>query len=99
MTVTIPDRPSPDRQTFSEVVWSHPAERDLRQIDIDVARRVQLAMNRFAATGHGNVRKLKGRVDQFRLRVGDWRVIFMYEREQGAIQVIRVLPRDHAYQR
>lgn len=82
-----------------EIIWSRPAERDLRRLDDDVARRIQATISDFAATGHGDIRKLSGRVDQFRLRGGDWRVILTYDRELGAIHVIRVLPRGRAYQR
>jgi mRNA interferase RelE/StbE len=38
----------------------------------------------FAVTGHGDVKRLKGR-DGMRLRIGDWRVIF-YE-DRGTIVV------------
>jgi mRNA interferase RelE/StbE len=41
-------------------------------------------LTEFATTGHGDVKRLKGR-DGVRLRVGDWRVIF-YE-DRGAIVV------------
>jgi mRNA-degrading endonuclease RelE of RelBE toxin-antitoxin system len=35
--------------------------------------------------------------DEWRLRVGDWRVRFTRERDTGVIQVLRVLPRGRAY--
>jgi mRNA interferase RelE/StbE len=43
-----------------------------------------------------NLRKLQGREDQYRLRVGDWRVIF---RQDGVIlDVLKVRPRGSAYE-
>jgi mRNA interferase RelE/StbE len=43
-----------------------------------------------------NLRKLQGREDQYRLRVGDWRVIF---RQHGVIlDVLKVRPRGSAYE-
>jgi len=33
------------------------------------------------------------------LRVGDWRVRFVYDRERNAVHVLRVLPRRDAYRR
>jgi len=40
-----------------------------------VRGRIDKQLVRFAETGHGDVKRLKGR-DGLRLRVGDWRVIF-----------------------
>jgi mRNA interferase RelE/StbE len=48
----------------------------------------------FATTGHGDVKRLKGRGDM-RLRVGDWRVI-LYE-DQGTIVVAAVGHRREIY--
>jgi mRNA-degrading endonuclease RelE of RelBE toxin-antitoxin system len=80
-----------------EVVWSGPAQRDLRRLPPDVARRVIEAVLRFAGTGHGDVRPLQGYERQWRLRVGDMRVLFTYSSEPESIQVYRVLPRGRAY--
>ncbi len=53
---------------------------------------------RFAETGLGDVKRLSGRSGQWRLRVGDWRVLFTYEEEDGeAIVVLRALHRREAY--
>ncbi|HMK80565.1 MAG TPA: type II toxin-antitoxin system RelE/ParE family toxin [Xanthobacteraceae bacterium] len=46
----------------------------------DVRRRVNGRLEQFAATGHGDVKRLKRRAGA-RLRVGDWRVIFYEERD------------------
>jgi mRNA interferase RelE/StbE len=46
-----------------------------------------------------NVRKLKGR-EGFRLRVGDWRVVYVFEGAEGdavALVVIAVGPRGGVY--
>ena len=43
-----------------------------------------------------NVKKLQGREDEYRLRVGDWRVIFT---QDGVIlDVLGVAPRGRAYE-
>ncbi len=43
-----------------------------------------------------NVKKLQGREDEYRLRVGDWRVIFT---QDGVIlDVLKVRPRGNAYE-
>ena len=42
----------------------------------------------------GDISKLKGRNDQYRLRIGDWRIIF---RLKDVIQIVAILPRGQAY--
>jgi len=34
---------------------------------------------------------------EWRIRVGEWRITFTFDREAGAIEVYRVLPRGSAY--
>lgn len=41
---------------------------------------------------------LKGR-DEWRLRVGDWRVIFARDSDAKTLTILRILPRGRAYQR
>jgi mRNA-degrading endonuclease RelE of RelBE toxin-antitoxin system len=45
-----------------------------------------------------DVRRLTGS-EHFRLRVGDWRVIFDYDRATQTVLVRHVLPRGRAYER
>jgi hypothetical protein len=61
-----------------------------------VALRIIAAIQRFAATGVGNVQGLRGiHPPEFRLRVGDWRVRF-HDRSD-LIAVLRVRNRKDAY--
>jgi hypothetical protein len=86
----------------STIVWSRRSQQDLRRLDQHVADRVIDAMTRFAEQGQGDVTRLVG-TEEFRLRVGDWRVRFVVrarvdEGEPGrVIEVLRVLPRGRAY--
>lgn len=77
--------------------WSRRAVQDLRNLDPPDARRVVSRVERFATTGHGDVKKLKGVADRWRLRVGDWRVFFTHVQEGDALLVLRVRPRGKAY--
>lgn len=45
----------------------------------------------------GDIRELVGAVELYRLRVGDWRVIFRIRRDEGVVQVAHVRPRGGAY--
>jgi len=79
-----------------EIEWTEPSLEDMAALDEGVARRVQQAMERFARTGAGNVKRLQGiEPPEFRLRVGDWRVRF--HRESEIIRVLRVRNRREAY--
>lgn len=73
------------------------AEGDLDDLDPPVRDRVVSVLRRFSDTGHGDIKKLKGEKDRWRLRVGDWRVLFTYASEHDALLVLRVLPRGKAY--
>lgn len=55
------------------------------------------AVARFAENGQGSVIKLASSDDEWRLRVGDWRVRFVYDFQTEVIRVLRVLPRGRAY--
>lgn len=65
-------------------------------LDKGIARRVRQAVERFAGTGVGNVKRLQG-IDppEFRLRVGDYRARFHQEEE--TIRILRVRNRREAY--
>lgn len=78
-----------------EIEWRPRGRKDYDGLDRNVRQRVHAAIERLV-TGDGDVRRLAGiDLPLFRLRVGDWRVLFRYD---GATIVIhRILPRDKAY--
>jgi mRNA interferase RelE/StbE len=93
----------------TEIAWSRPALTDMRRLDRQVAARITATLERYAETGQGDVRQLEG-APRWRLRVGDWRVIFVPRTETRAvlppatgveqirvIEISRVLPRGRAY--
>jgi mRNA-degrading endonuclease RelE of RelBE toxin-antitoxin system len=44
-----------------------------------------------------DINKLSGRKNEWRLRVGRWRIILGFENKTGIIWVLRILPRKEAY--
>jgi mRNA interferase RelE/StbE len=70
-----------------QLVFRPAAVRDLENLDRTVQARIDAAFSRYVATGHGDVKSLKGRHGEFRLRVGKWRVFFLLE----SPDVVRVL--------
>jgi len=76
------------------------AERDLRNLDPPVRRRLLEALEALVGDDpRGELRALSGRADEARLRVGDWRVILRRDSVERVIYVRRVLPRGRAYDR
>jgi mRNA-degrading endonuclease RelE of RelBE toxin-antitoxin system len=79
------------------VICSTEARADLRAIDRDIALRLLKALDRFVKTDSGNVKQLEGfEPPVFRLRSGDWRIMFRYLGDD-AIEVVRVRNRREAY--
>lgn len=76
------------------IVFTAASARQWAKLLSDMRRRIDVRLTEFATTGHGDVKRLKGR-DGSRLRVGDWRAIF-YE-DQGAIVVATVGHRREIY--
>lgn len=75
------------------------ADKDIERLDPQVRRRVLVAIDRLAADDRRvDVRRLAAS-EQFRLRVGDWRLRFTRDTETHTLFVDRVLPRGRAYER
>lgn len=79
-----------------EIEWTETALEDMAGLDKGIARRVKQAVERFAETGAGNVKRLQG-IDppEFHLRVGDYRVRFYQDSE--TLRILRVRNRREAY--
>jgi mRNA-degrading endonuclease RelE of RelBE toxin-antitoxin system len=78
------------------IEWTETALEQMAALDKGIARRVKQAVERFADTGAGNVKRLRG-VDppEYRLRVGDYRVRFHLEGE--TIRLLQIRNRREAY--
>lgn len=81
------------------ILYTSRARRDLRRLDRQVAKRVILALDGLAANDpRSDLRKLSGS-EEYRLRVGEWRVRLDRDPTSRQITVLRVLPRGRAYDR
>ena len=79
---------------------SSQAERQIGRLPPDAQRRVLDALA--GLTTHpptGDIMKLQGRRDEYRLRVGEWRVLFRRDRGERIVVVTAVRARGGAYQR
>lgn len=77
------------------------ALKTLKRLPADLRQRIvnklsELAEDPFAE--HLNVKALAGRENEYRLRIGDWRVIYEVHNARLIIQVLTISPRGSAYQ-
>jgi mRNA interferase RelE/StbE len=79
-----------------KIAWSECARTDVRRIDRPTAMRIFTAIQRFAESGEGDVKELRGESGELRLRVGDYRVRFTNE-DEGTIRIQAVKHRREAY--
>lgn len=80
------------------VLLSTPAQRDFDQLDVETRRRVRSGLLEFGAAGRVDVKRLKGvgrGRDLFRLRVGEFRIVFELTRTE--VRVTRIMPRNACY--
>jgi mRNA interferase RelE/StbE len=63
------------------------AAREWAKLPGEVRSRIDKRLTEFATTGHGDVKRLKGRAGM-RLRVGDWRVIFYEDQETIVVAAV-----------
>jgi mRNA interferase RelE/StbE len=82
-----------------EVIYSRSASQSLRTLQPAKRQQIIEKVNQIAADPYGkhnNVTKLQGR-EGYRLRVGDWRILYTIENDQLVLRVVDVLPRGSAY--
>src|SRR5262249_51063304 len=79
------------------VAWTPAAVDDLASLDEHVTSRIRRAVQYYARDRQGDVKKLQGVGNRWRLRVGDWRVLFRFLSETQTLVVLRVLNRRDAY--
>lgn len=78
-----------------EIEYNVEARQDLHKLSPDVARRVIQKINRMADGLTGDVKQLRNYAPEYRLRVGDWRVISAIE--GNTIVIHHVSHRSRAY--
>jgi mRNA interferase RelE/StbE len=82
----------------SAVRWHQRAKKDLAAMDTKQARHVIDAVVAYAAGQRGDTKALHGQfAGQYRLRVGDWRVIYVPDWAHGEVYVLRVILRRESY--
>lgn len=81
---------------MKRVLFRPAAVKDLERLEERDRDLVEEAIERFAETGQGDVKKLKGMERHMRLRAGDWRIRFIYQ-PPDAILILHIRNRREAY--
>ncbi len=80
------------------VQFTERADKDLKRLGKTEQTRIRQAID-LLPQGQGEIRPLKGKLaGLFRLRVGEWRVVFIHNLGARTVFVVRILPRGSAYQ-
>jgi len=82
-----------------QIVFTKETAKSLQKMPRNVAKLIREKLEAIAANpypDHPTAKKLQGR-NGYRLRVGDWRVIYEIQNDQLVILVLRVAPRGEVY--
>jgi len=80
------------------IEFTRPAERDLRRLDRMMVPRVVQAIDALAQEPRPpGVRKLVGSEHTYRIRVGDYRVVYLLEDKAPCVLVVRIRHRGEVY--
>ncbi len=77
------------------ILFAAGALRELERLSPDVSRRITSKIQRLGDGLVGNVKRLTNYTPEYRLRVGDWRVLFDVDGDRVVIQ--HVSHRSEAY--
>lgn len=81
-----------------EVLWRHSAERDLRNIDPQQIPRIVQSVEALEDTPFPpQHRRLRGSDREYRLRVGDYRVIYEVDSGLRTVTIYHIRHRREAY--
>jgi mRNA interferase RelE/StbE len=82
-----------------KIVFKKEAAKSLSKIPSKAAQSIRRKLEAIAANPYGNhpdAKKLQGR-EGYRLRFGDWRVIYEIQNDQLLILVLKIAPRAEVY--
>jgi mRNA interferase RelE/StbE len=82
-----------------EILLERNAERDLKKLPKDMFDRVLLGIKSLAQNPKQphRVRKIVGSKNGWRIRIGDYRVIYEVDEEGRAVKIMRIRHRREAY--
>ncbi len=76
-----------------QIEFSKQALKAIGGMDSNIKRRIKKAVE---GLPEGDVKPLKGVKDSYRLRVGDWRILFSYA-DKNTLLIEKIAPRGDVY--
>lgn len=76
-----------------KATYSKQAVKALGRMDTTTKQRIRVGVNGIPA---GDIIKLRGHTELYRLRVGDWRIVFSYITDEKVL-VDKIAPRGKVY--
>ncbi len=76
-----------------DIIYSRASVKVINRLDRPTKQRIRNAVERLP---EGDVKPLSGSVRLYRLRVGDWRIVFSYP-DVNTVLIERIAPRGEAY--
>lgn len=87
-----------EEATHWQIVFTAEAEKAFGKLDKPVRRRIDAALTKLEADPRpAGTKKLKGESGAWRLRVGDWRVIYQIRDGELVVLVIEIGHRSQVY--
>lgn len=81
-----------------QIEWKNSALRELKRIDRDVISRIIAAVDSLSVEPlPSGVRKLQGSLRTYRIRVGEYRIIYELRQSHLVVEVVRVRHRKDVY--
>lgn len=88
-----------DRQEQWRVIVMKQPQKALRRMPKNLRERIREIIWTLAENPYpSGYKKLVGFKNNYRIRVGDWRIVYTIENDQLLVLVIRIAPRGEAYQ-
>lgn len=85
-----------------KVIFTERAEKDYKNLERRVKNKVNEvvhALSQSAFPRPYDIKKIKGRKHVYRIRLGDYRIVYYVDVEQGAIAVLKIDKRSRVYKR
>lgn len=79
---------------MSNIIYTKSAKKNIKSLDAHIKDRIKIGIEKIPL---GDIKKLQGYSNLYRLRIGDYRVIYQVQDEMIIIDA--VLPRGEAYKR
>ena len=82
-----------------KIILAPKAGKQLKKLESEIQRLIKQALLKLQIFPTGDIKKLQGKKNEFRLRVGIWRIFFAVSITEKKIFVIRILHRKDAYKK